>query len=278
MTERFALRNKVGLLTGAGGGIGAALAVQLAKAGCTLVLVDKNAAGLAATVAAVDAAGGRASSHIVDLADEAAIGDLFDAVSATHDTLDLLINNAGVALGGTFDQTTLVDFDWVVAINFQAVVRMTHAFLPMLHAAPTAQIVNVSSLYGIIAPPGQTAYSASKFAVRGFSEALRHEFIGTPIGVTVVHPGGVATGIARNARLSAKIDAATAAEGRAQMEKLLTLSPDKAAASIIAGIERRAWRIIVGTDAKIVTALQRLMPVRYWTLMSRLDGASRGSS
>jgi short-subunit dehydrogenase len=278
MGERFALRNKVGLVTGAGGGIGAALAVQLARAGCTLALVDKNAAGLAATVAAVEAAGGRASTHVVDLADEAAIMALPDAVAAAHGTLDLLINNAGVALGGTFDDTTLTDFDWVVAINFQAVVRMTHAFLPMLHASPMAQIVNVSSLYGIIAPPGQTAYSASKFAVRGFSEALRHEFIGTPIGVTVVHPGGVATGIARNARLSAKIDPATAAKGRAHMETLLRLSPDKAAATIIAGIERRAWRVIVGTDAKIVTWLQRLMPVRYWTLIARLEGASGRSS
>src|SRR6202040_1171273 len=119
-----------------------------------------------------------------------------------HPGVDILVNNAGVALGGTFEQTAEDDFEWLFAINFWGVVRMTRAFLPLLHNSEEARIVNLSSLFGLIAPPGQTAYSASKFAVRGFSMALSHELAGTNIGVTTVHPGGVATSIAKNARMA----------------------------------------------------------------------------
>ena len=121
-------------------------------------------------------------------------------VRAAHGRADLLINNAGVALAGTFDQVSESDFDWLMEINFHAVVRMTRAFLPQLRASDDARIVNVSSVFGLISPPGQCAYCASKFAVRGFSNSLRHELAGTRVGVSVVHPGGVATAIARNAR------------------------------------------------------------------------------
>ena len=270
MTGRFDVKGMVGLVTGAGGGIGASLAIALAKAGCTLALVDKNEAGLRETAARIAALGGRTSLHVVDLVDEVAILALETSVRAEYGRLDLLVNNAGVALGGTFADMDLADFEWVMDINFHAVLRMTHVFLPMLRAAPKAQIVNISSLYGIVAPPGQTAYAASKFAVRGFSEALRHECIGTALGVTVVHPGGVATGIARNARISANVDPVELEKGRKQMEKLLRLSPDKAAAQIMRGIETRAWRVIVGNDAKMVALIQRLAPVRYWPILARL--------
>ena len=148
--------------------------------------------------------------------------------------------------------------------------RLTHACLPALRLAPAAQIVNVSSIFGIVAPPGQTAYCAAKFGVRGFSEALRHECLGTTLGVTLVHPGGVATAIARNARLPAGTDPAVAEKGRVAMERFLALRPDKAAATIVAGIERRAWRVIVGSDARVLAWLQRLMPVRYWSVIARL--------
>ena len=270
MAHSFDLKETVALVTGAGGGIGAALAFALAKAGATLVLVDKNAAGLDTTAARIASIGGKTSVHALDLVDEAAILALEPIVRAEHGRLDLLVNNAGVAYGGTFADMELDDFEWVMDINFRATVRMTHAFLPMLRAAPKAQIVNISSLYGIVAPPGQTAYSASKFAVRGFSEALRHEYLGTPLGVTVVHPGGVATGIARNARISSKLDPREVEKGQKQMEKLLKLSPEKAAAQIMRGIETRAWRVIVGNDAKMVTLVQRVRPVRYWLTIARL--------
>ena len=271
MAPRFPVRGKVALLTGAASGIGAALARRLAGAGCALALVDKDAAGLAATASALAASGCAISSHVVDLADPAAILGLPSAVLDRHGRLDLLINNAGVALGGTFAEVALADVDWLLAINLQAVIRLTHACLPALRTAPAAQIVTMSSVFGLVAPPGQAAYCAAKFGVRGFSEALRHECLGTALGVTLVHPGGVATAIARNARLPAGTDPAAAERGRVAMERLLTLSPDKAAATIVSAIERRAWRVIVGSDAKALALLQRLMPVRYWSVIARLS-------
>ena len=143
----------------------------------------------------------RISRHHLDLSDAGAITAFPPRVTAEHPCVDILVNNAGVALGGTFEQTAEGDFEWLFAINFWGVVRMTRAFLPLLHKSEEARIVNLSSLFGLIAPPGQTAYSASKFAVRGFSESLRHELARTNIGVTVVHPGGVATSISENARM-----------------------------------------------------------------------------
>ena len=137
----------------------------------------------------------------LDVADRSAVASLPAAVLAAHGRVSLLINNAGVALGGTFEQVTEADFDWLLAINFHAVVWMTRAFLPLPRQQPAARIVNISGIYGIISPPGQTAYSAAKFAVRGFSNALRHELAGSTVGVTVVHPGGVATNIANRARV-----------------------------------------------------------------------------
>jgi short-subunit dehydrogenase len=149
------------------------------------------------------------------------------------------------------------------------VMRLTHACLPLLRAAPQAQIVNLSSLFGIIAPAGQAAYAASKFAVRGFTEALRHECEGSGLGVTLVHPGGVATAIARNARRPRAMDPCEAAAGLAAFERLLTLRPETAAAAILRGIETRAPRVVIGSDARRAVLIQRLMPVRYWSLIAR---------
>ncbi|TXM88765.1 SDR family NAD(P)-dependent oxidoreductase, partial [Methylobacterium sp. WL116] len=197
------LENRTALITGAASGIGRALAVGLAARGCNLALADRNVAGLEETERLIATNRVRISRHPLDVADRDAIAALPAAVEAAHGGLDVLINNAGVALGGTFEDVTEADFEWLFEINFWGVVRMTRAFLPLLRAQPEARIVNLSSLYGLIAPPGQTAYSASKFAVRGFSQALRHELAGTAIGVTVVHPGGVATSVADSARLPA---------------------------------------------------------------------------
>jgi len=161
------------------------------------------------------------------------------------------------------------DFDWLMEINFHAVVRMTRAFLPQLHRSDDGRIVNVSSIYGIITPPGQAAYAASKFAVRGFSNVLRHELEGSSVGVSVVHPGGVATSIAKNARIPASAPADEIARGRKQMEKLLRLQPDEAAEIIVRGIEKRQARILVGRDAKAAALLERLAPVGYWNLIKK---------
>ena len=172
--ESWTLRGGVAVITGAGSGIGAALANELARRGMHLALVDLNAAGLEATAAQSRAAGVTVSTHAMDVADHAAVAALPAAVLDKHGRVSALVNNAGVALGGLFDQVDAEDFDWLMAINFGATVRLTRAFLPVLARESAAQLVNVSSIFGIIAPPGQTAYSASKFAVRGFSESLRH--------------------------------------------------------------------------------------------------------
>jgi short-subunit dehydrogenase len=280
VAQKFQLSGAVGLITGAASGIGAALAEGLARRGCNLLLVDRDAAGLDAVAAKLRAGGTAVETRVVDLAEADAIRALPDWAGQRFGHLDVLINNAGVALGGRFDETHLDDFEWLMDINLRAVVRTCHAFLPMLKARPAAQIVNLSSLFGLIAPPGQVAYCTSKFGVRGFSEALRHEFAGTGLGVTVVHPGGVATAISRNARGrrppsdpdAAKRAAVEDEEAREAFGKLLTLAPEKAAAAIIRGIENRAPRLVVGKDARDAARIQRLMPAGYWSAIVRLSG------
>ena len=269
MAQRFVLRGRIALVTGAASGIGAALSLALAERGCALALADRDAPGLAETARAARAAGVAVSEHVLDLPDREALLALPEAVRTRHGGLQLLVNNAGVALGGRFEETHPADIDWLMDVNLHAVMRLTHACLPLLRAEPQAQIVNLSSVFGIIAPAGQAAYAASKFAVRGFTEALRHEFEGTGLGVTLVHPGGVATAIARNARTPRAMDPRAAAEGLAAFERLLTLRPEAAAAAILRGIEARAPRVVIGADARRALLIQRLMPVRYWSLIRR---------
>ena len=181
-----------------------------------------------------------------------------------------MVNNAGVAIGGEFEQIDPVDFEWLFEINFWGVVRMTRAFMPLLRASPDARIVNLSSIFGLIAPPGQTAYVAAKFAVRGFSESLRHELEGSAIGVTVVHPGGVATSIAKNAR-PPKVNSDVDHERRQRAAAaLMRLPPEIAGETIVQGIERRKARIMVGGDAQVVAALERIAPVSNWSIIKRL--------
>jgi NADP-dependent 3-hydroxy acid dehydrogenase YdfG len=263
------LKDRVAVITGAGGGIGRATAFALAKRGCHLALADIDEAAVEASAARAREFGVRASTHRLDVADRAQVAAFPAAVLAAHGQVDLLINNAGVALGGTFEQVGEDDFDWLMEINFHGVVRMTRAFLPLLHRSLDARIVNVSSIYGIIAPPGQAAYSASKFAVRGFSSALRHELEGSTVGVSVVHPGGVATSIARNARIPAGAPPDEVERGRKLMEKLLRMPPEQAGEIIVRGIEKRQARILVGGDAKAAALLERLAPVGYWKLLKK---------
>jgi short-subunit dehydrogenase len=197
------------------------------------------------------------------------VAQLPAVVRAAHGRVDLLVNNAGVALGGTFEQVGEDDFDWLMEINFHGVVRMTRAFLPHLKASDDARIVNVSSLYGLISPPGQAAYSASKFAVRGFSNALRFELAGSTVGVTVVHPGGVNTSIAKSARVPANAPADEVERGKKIAQKMLRMPPEQAGEIIVRGIERREARVLVGNDAKMVALLERLSPVNYWNLLRK---------
>lgn len=269
MTRPYDLAGRVAVVTGAGSGIGRATAHALARRGAHLALADIDGAAVARTADELRASGTRVSHHVLDVADRGAVRDFPAEVAGAHGGVDILMNNAGVALGGTFEQVGEADFDWLMEINFGAVVRMTRAFLPLLHASRDARIVNVSSIYGIIAPPGQAAYTASKFAVRGFSNVLRHELEGSTVGVSVVHPGGVATKIAQNARIPAGAPADEVARGRRTMEKLLRMPPDRAGEIIARGIERREARILVGSDAKAAALLERLAPVGYWNLLKK---------
>ncbi len=274
----FPLRDGVAVLTGAASGIGQALALQLAREGCHLALVDRNAAGLADTAARARTAGVRVTEHDLDVSDASALAALPATVMAEHGRVTLLVNNAGVALMGDFEQATLDDFEWLFGINFWAPVRLTRAFLPVLRQQPVAQIVNVSSIFGIIAPPGQTAYCAAKFALRGFSEALRHELETTDIGVSVVHPGGIKTAIARNTRVSAGIDPADAARAAERFAAAFITTADQAAARIVTGIQKREKRILIGRDARLLDVVQRLMPTGYWSLIRKRAGPRPRSS
>jgi short-subunit dehydrogenase len=265
------LRGAVALITGAASGIGAALADTLARRGSRLALVDIDTGGLQATASRVRALGAEASTHALDLADAAASAALPAAVRAAHGRLSVLVNNAGIALGGRFEDIEAEDFDALMALNFGATVRLTRAFLPLLAAEPAAQLVNISSIFGIIAPPGQTAYCASKFAVRGFSESLRHELeaAGSPVGVTLVHPGGVRTRIAVDARIGPRVDPSERDQQQQDWTRLLVMPPEQAAERIARAIERREPRVLVGDDARRAAWVQRLFPVGYWKLAAR---------
>ena len=265
----FLIKGVVAVVTGAGGGIGRALALDLASRGAELALTDRNPETLAATAELCRASSAKVSTHVFDMADATAIAALPGAVLSGHGRVDLLINNAGVALAGDFAQIGLDDFEWLMAINFWGPVRMCKAFLPLLRQRPAAHIVNISSLFGLLAPPGQTAYCAAKFGVRGFSESLRHELDETEVGVTVVHPGGVKTDISNNARIPAGANTPDLAERMQKFNQFLTIEPKDAAKIILDGVERRAPRVLIGADARRGDFLQRLMPGRYWRIMKR---------
>src|SRR5579859_468410 len=263
------LANGVAVVTGAGSGIGRALARQLAAVTSALAIADIDGAGLQQTAASLSERGVQLTSHILDVADESAMRALAEEVAARHGRVTLLINNAGVALHGRFEEISLDDLRWLMGINFWGVVYGVKYFLPILKQQPRAHIVNLSSIFGIIAPVGQSAYSASKFAVRGFTEAIRHELEGTSVFVSCVHPGGIRTPIAKRARLGANAPPIKLDEAVARFEQLTPTSPESAAARILKGVERREPRILIGRDARQIDIVQRLRPATYWKMMAK---------
>ncbi|MBL8184443.1 MAG: SDR family NAD(P)-dependent oxidoreductase [Blastocatellia bacterium] len=267
-------KDSVAVITGAGSGIGRALAKRLAAEGIVgLAIADVNREGLEETAMMFGDA--NVSLHVVDVADRAAMASFVDAVISEHGRVTHVINNAGVALGGTLKEVSLDEIEWLMGVNFWGVVHGTKLFLPYLVKEPEAHIVNISSLFGLVAPPGQTAYCASKFAVRGFTEALRHELEDTNIAVSVVHPGGVKTNIANSARIaeSSEITADELEQRLARMNRnLSTTTPDRAAEIIIKGIKKRSPRIIVGPDAQLLSWIQRLFPKRYLAIANAISG------
>lgn len=260
------------MVSGAASGIGAALAGVLAERGCHLALADRDAEGLARTAKEAQGKGVRVSQHVFDIAASHAIEELPGHVLKAHPRVSVLINNAGVALAGTFEEVTLDDFGWLFEINFWSVVRMMKAFLPLLKREAAAQIVNVSSVFGLVGPPGQCAYSASKFAIRGVSEVVRHELHleASGVGISAVYPAGVRTNIALNARIAAGVDREALRRDAGQFDKLLRIPPRRAAETIVRGLERREARILVGRDAVLLDTMQRLLPANYFGLFKRL--------
>jgi NAD(P)-dependent dehydrogenase (short-subunit alcohol dehydrogenase family) len=269
MMQRMKFAGKTAVITGAASGIGRALSAALASHGCHLALADINEVALRAVANDLTQPGLRVSANALDVGDAGAIAEFAQTVEAEHGGAHLLFNNAGVALGGAFEDITPDDFEWLFDINFRGVVRMTRAFLPLLRGADMAHIINISSLFGLIAPAGQTAYCASKFAVRGFSDSLRHELAGSSIGVTTVHPGGVNTQIAMNARTSAKVSNEERDRGIAHSQRLLVMPPPKAASIIVRAVTMRKPRVLVGRDAHITALIERLMPSNYWSIIGR---------
>jgi short-subunit dehydrogenase len=276
--QRYRFAGGTAIVTGAASGIGEALAHGLAARGSGLVLLDRDAERLDGVAGAIRRQWPDLSvaTELVDLSDRDATERAGQRLAADHPQTTLLINNAGVALGGRFEQLTLDEFGWLFDINFRAVVTLTHHLLPVLRSHPGSHLANVSSVFGIIAPAGQSAYSSSKFAVRGFTEVLRHELAHDNIGVTCIHPGGIATRIATSARIGAGVPEAERAGGREEAARLLTIPPATAANVILAGIERRRPRVLIGWSARVPDVLARLAPASYgWLLAAAVGSRAR---
>ena len=268
-----AIRGAAAAVTGAAGGIGRALALELAARGCDLALADRDEAGLAAVAAEIAKAGAtKVTVHGVDVGEPGQIEAFAQAAIAAHPGLNIVVNNAGVALMGMFHEVEQAQMEWLFNINFWGVVHGTRAFLPHLSRQREAHIVNLSSIFGIIAPPGQTAYAAAKFAVRGFSESLRHELqmAASPVRLSLVHPGGIATNIARNSRIGTGMtDNARRAQSIERFDAVAKTTPAAAALRIIQGIEKNQPRILIGGDARYMDLLQRFRPASYWAVLAR---------
>jgi butyryl-CoA dehydrogenase len=249
------------VVTGAGSGIGRALARGAATAGARLALADVNAAGLAETASLVGAA--ECLTEVLDVADRAAVERFAARVHERYGAVHVVINNAGVSVSETLDRIAYEDFEWLMGINFWGVVYGTKAFLPFLKEADEGAIVNISSVFGLIGFPTQGAYNASKFAVRGFTEALRQELDGTRISVTCVHPGGIRTNILRNARFYTDALGSNRSGAIEEFERIARTTPKQAARAILGAIRKSKPRLLIGLDAHVIDRLQRWMPVRY---------------
>jgi short-subunit dehydrogenase len=276
----YVFGGRTAVLTGAASGIGEQLAHDLAARGSDLVLIDRDAGRLDAVAAAIRSAhpARDVETLVADLADRDAVVAAARRIRDTHPSIGLLVNNAGIALGGMFEHLSVAEFESVLDVNFRAPVLLTHELLPALLATPGSHLVNVSSLYGLIAPPGQSAYSASKFALRGFSEVLRGELAGR-VGVTTVHPGGIRTRIAETARIGARVPADMVDAHQQTFRALLTYPPEKAAREILDGVRRRRARVLIAFSAKLPDVLARLMPVAHMKVIQALTAAaSRGAA
>ena len=273
------LEDGVAVITGAGSGMGRCLAQQLAAKGSSLALADVSEKGLNETVALLGASAARISRHIVNVADETQVRAFAEEVAAQHGRATILFNNAGVALLGHLDEISLQQFRWLMDINFWGVVYGVNHFLPLLKKEKRAHIVNTSSLLGFFGAAGQGAYCASKFAVRGYTESLHHELLGTSVGVTCVHPGFVRTSIAEHAKVGQGAGADLRKDSLTRFEKVARTDAATAASKILRGVELGKARVLIGPDAYFVDIWQRLKPASYWNLIAKQfeDPSSKGA-
>jgi NAD(P)-dependent dehydrogenase (short-subunit alcohol dehydrogenase family) len=266
------LADKVVVITGAGSGIGRALALGAAARGSVLALSDVDAGGLEETARLVRERTAReVHTAVLDVRDRTGVRDYAVATHERFGRVNVVVNNAGVALHGSFEEVEYEDFAWVMDVDFWGVVHGTKEFLPYLIASGDGHLVNISSLFGLLGMPGQTAYNSAKFAVRGLTEALRQEMLiaGHPVEVTCVHPGGIKTAIARNARATAGEDKETFADFFDR--RLARMPADRAAEVILAGVLANRPRIVVGADAKVLDGLVRLVGARYQRMVARIS-------
>jgi len=264
----YGLKDKVAVVTGAGSGIGRALAQLLATKGCRLALADINETSLKETAATLSA---EVITQKLDVANREAVYAFAEKVKQHYGTAHVVINNAGVAVSQTVNDLSWEDFEWLMGINFWGVAYGTKAFLPALLAQNEGTIVNISSVFGIIGVPTQSAYNAAKFAVRGFTEALRHELKDTNVRAISVHPGGIRTNIARASRFyKDPLGNSDHDSMAARFEKLARTTPEKAAETIVRGIEKGSPRVLIGADAVLIDKIQRLLPESYNVVMNAM--------
>jgi butyryl-CoA dehydrogenase len=257
-----AFDGRVAAVTGAASGIGRALALELTRRGARLALCDVDDDGLAETRRQCEAAGATVTARAVDVADRQAVHEWADAVVADHGVVNLVVNNAGVALAATVEAMSYEDLEWLLGVNFWGVVHGTKAFLPHLKASGEGHIVNVSSVFGLVSVPTQAAYNAAKFAVRGFTDTLRMELEldGSGVSATTVHPGGIRTNIARSARIDPGVASLAGGDRAARdgFDRVAMTSPERAARRILDAVARDRRRVLVGPDAFVIDLLARL--------------------
>jgi len=272
---------RVAAITGAASGIGRALADALARRGAHLALSDIDDAGLAETVTRCEGRGVKITTQHLDVADRGAVYEWAGRVVANHGRVNLTVNNAGVALGTTVESMSYEDFERLMNINFWGVVYGTKAVLPYLKESGDGHIVNLSSVFGLISVPSQSAYNAAKFAVRGFSDTLRMELEieGAKVSVTTVHPGGIKTNIARNARMDPSVSVIPGHRDKAlaDFERAFITSPEKAAQQILTAVRRDRRRALIGPDAKVIDLVSRLPAAFYQTVLTRGGSAMRSA-
>jgi NAD(P)-dependent dehydrogenase (short-subunit alcohol dehydrogenase family) len=271
------LRDRTAVVTGAGSGIGRALSLLLAGEGCRLAIADINRAGLEETKRQIEALGRPVSLHIVDVSDKARMQAFVREVVDAHGAVHVLVNNAGVAVAKTLEDHTIEDFEWLMGVNFWGVVYGCKFFLPELKKAEEAHIINISSLFGLVGVPLQTSYCASKFAVRGFSEALRIELQDSHVGVSSVHPGGIATNIAASSRVNDTAEGEKLHQRSVQVFKKM-MPASAAAARILSGIKKNKARVLITRETYAMDIAKRIAPNASSSLVAwgyaKITGAS----